>query len=278
MYCSPLMTAKTTSSAFSSGEGAVGSDSTASESGSEAPALARSTVRRAFAGTIAATPCGVCTKHDGECRLGCNMIRRSVRLNQRTPTQYLIRAQTQTTQTLSLSLSLGGSAHHSLTCKGLNTSNGNAVSSITPAASSAAARRCARGRGRLHIESVCQLSRHSINIPPCSHPWLKSAMCSGLCSPLLHCYPLHTVVIGGHPRDEDRKGRCASLYRAHRPSPAQNSCVYEIQGICTEYGEVDNTRWSCSLSHPERCSHCCTTVPTVRALFAHLTSSFHCSC
>ena len=24
-------------------------------------------------------------------------------------------------------------------------------------------------------------------------------------------------------------------------------------------------------------SHCCTTVPTVRALYAHLTSSFHCS-
>ena len=198
MYCSPLMTAKTTSSAFSSGEGAVGSDSTASESGSEAPALARSTVRRAFAGTIAATPCGVCTKHDGECRLGCNMIRRSVRLNQRTPTQYLIRAQTQTTQTLSLSLSLGGSAHHSLTCKGLNTSNGNAVSSITPAASSAAARRCARGRGRLHIESVCQLSRHSINIPPCSLFVPSSSFKkkhhhhrSGLCWPMLHCSSPH---------------------------------------------------------------------------------------
>ena len=29
--------------------------------------------------------------------------------------------------------------------------------------------------------------------------------------------------------------------------------LHEIQGICTRYGEVDNTRWSCALSHRERC-------------------------
>ena len=28
---------------------------------------------------------------------------------------------------------------------------------------------------------------------------------------------------------------------------------HEIQGICTRYGEVDNTRWSCALSHRQRC-------------------------
>ena len=29
--------------------------------------------------------------------------------------------------------------------------------------------------------------------------------------------------------------------------------LHEIQGICTRYGEVDNTRWSCALSHRQRC-------------------------
>ena len=89
-------------------------------------------------------------------------------------------------------------------------------------------------------------------------------MCSGLCSPLLHCYPLHTVVIGGHPRDEDRKGRCASLctMRTAHLLPNALVCVCVPGADALDSHEVCATRAEVREECKERetCAACATTM------------------